>query len=130
MAKKRKISTEFDWYLVSVDRLKKIGLILLVIAIGVGGYLYWSYGARNPRQRAEKAMSDAQESLNELAASRDFNTFRAEFDRGNKKLDDARTFFASQKFAESESAAIESQTIATSALARLPGERDSDAQCL
>ncbi|HEY5611375.1 MAG TPA: FecR domain-containing protein [Thermoanaerobaculia bacterium] len=125
MAKRQPL---FDWYLISIDRLKKIGILLLVVA--VGGYVYWSQSAKSPRQRAENAISDAEESLNDLAASKDFASFRSDFDRGRVKLEEAKSLLGETKFADAESAAKEAQTIAAAALAKLPGEHDSDAQFL
>lgn len=119
---------DIDWYLISIDKLRKLGLIVLVILLGVGGYFYWSARNRDPRQRAEAAIADAQDMLNRLASSKDFAAFRTEFDRSSKRLSQARTLLASSKYPESLTAAVEAETIAQAALA--PGELDADAQFL
>ncbi|MEO8216331.1 MAG: hypothetical protein ABI718_04540 [Acidobacteriota bacterium] len=128
--KKATSSAEIDWYLISIDRLKKLALSGLVIVLGIGSYAFYYYQQNSPRNRAERALSDAQISLDTLAASRDLNSFREDFDRASAKLDQARTLFSRAKYAEAESVAIESQTITQAALSRLPGQRDSDAQFL
>ncbi|HVT43573.1 MAG TPA: hypothetical protein VMT00_04210 [Thermoanaerobaculia bacterium] len=119
-----------DWYLVSIDRLKKIGLVLLLVILGTTGYFYYQYRNNNPKLRAVSAISDAQDTLNRLAASERFSDFRSEFDRSRAKLEEARALLAEENFAEALSAGVESQTIAQAALARQPGEQDSDAQFL
>lgn len=119
-----------DWYLISIDRLKMIGIFLLFVGLGVGGYFYWDRSAKSPKQRAENAIADAEESLNDLAGSKDFASFRSDYDRGRTKLDEAKTLLNETKFPEAESAAKEAQTIAAAAIAKLPGEHDSDAQFL
>ena len=119
-----------DWYLISVDTLKRLGLILLLIVGGVGGYLYYDYQQKSPRIRAEKAITTARESLETLASSKERNTFRLDYQRARTRLDEARRFLIIKKYPESESAAVESQTITQSALARIPGQKESDAQFL
>jgi len=130
MARKNKqTGADIDWYLISIDRLKQIGLALVLLLLGVGGYFYY-FHSQSPDQRAQNTIRDAETSLNELAGSKDFNSFRSEFERAKGKIDEARTLFVAKKFGEAESKAIESQTITKTALARVPGERDSDAQFL
>jgi hypothetical protein len=131
MAKRQNNSSaDIDWYLVSIARLKQIGLIVLVVVIAALVALLYLNRARDPRERALNRIQDAQRSLNDLAASKDFSSFRTEFERGQGKLTDARQLFSRGTWNEAESAAIESQTIVKSALARLPGANESDAQFL
>ena len=128
--KKANSSAEIDWYLISIDRLKKLALITLVIVLGVGSYAFYYYQQNSPKNRAERAISDAQSALDTLASSKELNTFRDDFNRARAKLDQARSLFMSRRYPDAESVAIESQTITQAALARLPGQRDSDAQFL
>jgi hypothetical protein len=114
--KKKDVSGDIEWYLISIDRLKQIGLILVLLILGGAGYLFWSHRAENPRTAAESAIAAAHQSLNDLAASKDFNQHRNDFDRAQRKLDEAGTLLNTQHYTESESAAIESQTIAHLAL--------------
>src|SRR5437763_7139379 len=86
-----------DWYLISIDRLKKIGLVVFLALLAGGIWFYISRERGNPRTLAETAMTDARQALNSLASSKDFNTHRAEFDRAQKKLDEASTFFGGKK---------------------------------
>ena len=88
---------EFDWYLISIDRLKQIGLIILLLALGLAGWWFFTNQKRNPRSAAEAAIADAREALNALASSKDFTNHRSEFDRAQKKLDDATTALTSGK---------------------------------
>jgi len=126
----RQTTADIDWYLISIDRLKKIGVAILVILLAGGAYFYYDYRVNSPRHQAEKAIEGAEGALNELAASKDLASFRTEFDRGNAKLTEARSFFSANDYIQAEATAIESQTVITAALARIPGERDSDAQFL
>lgn len=121
---------DIDWYLISIDRLKKIGIFIFILLLGAGAYFYYDYRSKNPRQRAERAISGAQGALNELAESKDFNAFKSEFDRGTAKLQEARDLLSGGKYPEAEAAATEAQTIVTAALARIPGVQDADAQFL
>ncbi|HVT05626.1 MAG TPA: hypothetical protein VHL58_19885 [Thermoanaerobaculia bacterium] len=127
--KKKQTGADIDWYLISIDRLKKIGLGLFIVLLAAGSYLYY-FHSQTPEQRAQNTIRDAETSLNELAGSKEFNSFRTEFERAKGKIDQARSLFAAQKFPEAESAAIESQTITKTVLARVPGQGDSDAQFL
>ncbi len=129
-AKKKKPSYgDIDWYLISIDRLKKIGLALLVIGLAGGAYFYYAAG-KNPPQRAARAISDAQDMVNELAASKELARLKTDFDRSNKKLAEAKRFFDSKSYQKAEASAIESQTIAQAAISQSGGSRDSDAQFL
>ncbi len=131
MAKRQKkvAGAEIDWYLISIDRLKQIGLVILLILLGLGGWWYYSGQKRNPRSIAESAIAEARQALNTLAASKDFNQHRSEFDRAQRKLDAAAAMLASAKYPEAESAAVESQTISRAALSGAGGG-DNDAQFL
>src|ERR1700756_1160116 len=131
MAKKKKPApgVDIDWYLVSIDRLKKIGLIILLLLLGAGGWLYYSNQKRNPRSSAESAIAEARQALNTLASSKDFPSHRGDFDRAQHKLDEAGTLLASGKYSDAESAAVESQTFSRAALSG-KGGTENDAQFL
>jgi hypothetical protein len=130
MAKKRKVQgADIDWYLISIDRLKQIGLVVLIILLSGAAYFFWQKEKGNPRSNAESAIADARQALNSLAASKDFNLHRAEFDRAQRKLEEANKLFASTKYQEAQGAAVESQTISRTALSG-GGERENDAQFL
>lgn len=131
MAKKRsKVQgADIDWYLISIDRLKQIGLVVLLLLLAGGGYLFWQRAQGNPRSNAESAINDARQALNALAASKDFASRRNQFDRAQRKLDEANTLFASTKYLEAQGAAVESQTISRTALSGA-GEAENDAQFL
>jgi hypothetical protein len=128
MAKKKKVQTAtIEWYLISVDRLKQIGLVVLILLLGGAAYFFYHREKGNPRSNAESAIADARQALNSLAASKDFNLHRNEFDRAQRKLDEANSLFAATKYLEAQDAAAESQAISRSALS---GERENDAQFL
>jgi hypothetical protein len=131
MAKKKQVKTagaEIDWYLISVDRLKQIGLVVLLLLLGGAGYWFWERSKGNPRSNAESAIADARQALNQLAASKEFETRRREFDRAQRKFDEATARFASVRYPEAQEAAIESQTISRTALSG--GAPENDAQFL
>ena len=118
MAKKNRQSSsaEIDWYLISIDRLKQIGLVVLLLLLGGAGYWFWQSQKSNPKQNAESAIADARQSLNALAASPDYNARRAEFSRAQQKLDEANRHLAAARFVEAQGAAVESHTISRTAL--------------
>src|SRR5438477_286091 len=129
MAKKKKVAgADIDWYLISIERLKQIGLVLLLLILGGAGWWYWSHQKANPRGAAQAAIADARDALNSLAASKDFSHHRSEFDRAQKRLDEANSLLGGGRFTDAQSAAVESHTISRNALAG--GERESDAQFL
>ena len=128
--KKKKVSgTDIDWYLISIDRLKQIGLVVLLILLTGGGYWFYTKEKGNPRSNAESAITDARQALNALASSASFATHRSEFDRAQRKLEEARTLFGSSKYPEAQGAAVESQTISRTALSG-GADRENDAQFL
>ncbi|HEY8711550.1 MAG TPA: FecR domain-containing protein [Thermoanaerobaculia bacterium] len=130
MAKKRSKAVQgadVDWYLISIDRLKQVGLVVLILLLSAAGYFFWQKEKGNPRSNAESALADARQALNALASSKDFNVHRTEFDRAQRKLDDANKLYTSTKYVEAQGAAVESQTISRGALS---GDRENDAQFL
>jgi len=129
MAKRKKVAgADIDWYLISIDRLKQIGLVILVLILAGVGWLMWSRQRPDPKNAAEAAISEAKDALNALAASKDFTSHRAEFDRASKKLDEANSLFASSKYGDAESSAVESQSISRGAISG--AQRENDAQFL
>jgi hypothetical protein len=129
MARKRPARADIDWYLISIDRLKQIGLVLLLVVLGLSGWWFFTNQKRNPRSSAEAAISEAREALNALASSTDLNKHRSEFDRAQKKLDEATTLLATAKYSNAQEAAVESQTISRAAITG-GGGADNDAQFL
>ena len=126
---KRVANAEVDWYLISIDRLKKIGGIVLLLIMAAAGWFFFQQQKGNPRTNAESAIADARQALNSLAASKEFATRRLEFDRAQKKLEQANGLFSAAKFPEARDAAVESQTISRTALSGT-AERENDAQFL
>jgi len=129
MARKRVTGADIDWYLISIDRLKQIGLVLLLLALGGAGWWFWYDQKTNPKMKAESAMGDARQALNALAGSADFNSHRNEFNRSQQKLDEAATHFKASRFEQAYDVAVESQTISRAAVSG-GGDLTSDAQFL
>ena len=128
MARKKKQaagSESIDWYLISIDRLKQIGLIVLLLLIAGGAWWFWSNQKGNPKTLAEVAITDARQALNDLASSKEIQTHRSDFDRAQRKLDEAQTLFSGGKFLEAQGAAVESQTISRTAHRGGDGENDA-----
>lgn len=119
-----------DWYLISLDKLKKFSVVLIVLAIGLGAFLYRDLIMASPKTKAEAAIQDAEQSLNELAATENFQEFRPEFDSGQQQLTVAQERFNAGEYAIAEQAAQESQSIVGAALARVSGEKQAAAQFL
>jgi hypothetical protein len=131
MAKKKKSDggENLDWYLISIDRLKQIGLVVLILLLGGAGYWFWQKEKGNPKSNAEAAIEEARQALNVVSASKDFKKYEAEFNRGMQKLDEARAFLGAAKYSDAQGAAVEAQTIASTVL-RGEGARENDAQFL
>jgi hypothetical protein len=129
--KKKKVNSaaSVDWYLISIERLKQVGLVLLLLLLGGAGYWFWHNQKGNPKTNAESAISDARQALNALAASPEFSSHRNEFNRAQQKLDEAGSHLLATRFAEAHDAAVESQTISRAALSG-GGDFESDAQFL
>lgn len=125
--KKKDVSGDIEWYLISIDRLKQIGLVILLVLLGIGAWYFWNNKERNPKSMAESAIAGAHDALNDLAASKEFNQHRNEFDSAQRKLDTAKTLLGQGKFSEATSAAVDSQTISRGAL-RGGATLDTDAQ--
>jgi hypothetical protein len=131
MAKKvkKQSGADIDWYLISIERLKQIGLVVLLLILGGAGYWFWHNQKDNPKSSAESAITDARQALNSLAASPEFNAHRTEFARAQQKLDEANTLFGGSKYVEAQASANASLAISRSALA-LGVNMESDAQFL
>ncbi len=129
MARRKAAGADIDWYLISIDRLKQIGLILLLVVLGLSGWWFFSSQKRNPRSSAEAAIADAREALNQLASSKDLSSHRSEFDRAQKKLEEATTLLSAAKYPNAQETAVESQTISRAAMSG-GGTADNDAQFL
>ena len=127
--KKQSAAAEIDWYLISIERLKQIGLVVLLILLGGAGYWFWQSHKSNPRSNAESAIADARQSLNALASSAEFNAHRQDFNRAQQKLDEANKHLAAARFAEAQGAAVESHTISRTALSG-GADVENDAQFL
>src|ERR1051325_10611384 len=112
MAKKRHVAgADIDWYLISIERLTQIVLVILLVILAGAGWWYWSHQKANPKSSAEAAIADARDALNSLAASKDFQSHRSEFDRAQKRLEEATPPRASGGLVEAQSAGVESQPI-------------------
>ena len=129
MARQRQTGADIDWYLISIDRLKQIGLVLFLLALGGAGWWFWHNQKTNPKTKAESAIADARQALNSLAGSPDFNAHRAEFTRAQQKLDEASTHLAAARYEQAHTVAVESQTISRAAMSG-GGDLESDAQFL
>ena len=131
MAKKKgkEAGADIDWYLISIDRLKQIGLVILLVALGLAGWWFFSSQKRNPRSTAEAAIADARQALNDLAASKELTTHRSEYDRASKRLEAAQTLLSQAKYPDAQGAAVESQTISRAALSG-SSSAENDAQFL
>lgn len=117
-----------DWYLISIDRLKQIGLVILLIVLGLAGWWFFTNQKRNPRSSAEAAITEARQALNALASSKEFTSHRSEFDRAQRKLDEASGLLSAGKYPNAQEAAVESQTISRAAISG--GAAENDAQFL
>src|SRR5215212_1834319 len=127
MARQRQTGADIDWYLISIERLKQIGLVLFLLALGVAGWWFWHNQKTNPKTKAESAIADARQALNALAASADFNAHRSEFARAQQKLDEAGTHLNATRYEQAHLVAVESQTISRAAMSG-GGDLESDAQ--
>lgn len=130
MARNKKQSgADIDWYLISIDRLKQIGLVVLLLLLAGAGYWFWQSQKGNPKSNAESAIADARQALNALASSAEFNSHRNEFNRAQQKLDEANAHLAAARYDQARDSAVESQTISRAALSG-GGDLESDAQFL
>ena len=122
--KKRDANESIDWYLISIDRLKQIALVVFLLLLGLGIWWYIQRERGNPRTNAESAITDARQALNTLAASKELAQHRGDFDRAQKKLDQASADFAASKYSEAQTEAVESQTISRTAISGGSGEEN------
>ncbi|MFL6244900.1 MAG: FecR domain-containing protein [Thermoanaerobaculia bacterium] len=129
MAKNRKQSgIDVDWYLISIERLKQIGLVVLLLLLAGAGWWFWHNQKGNPKSNAESAIAQARQALNSVAAAPDFNSHRSEFNRAQAKLDEALAHLNAARFEQARDSAVVSLTISRAALNVTDPE--SDAQFL
>lgn len=129
MAKRNPTAANIDWYLISIDRLKQIGLVVVLLLLAGAGVWFWREQKGNPKTNAETAIAEARQALNSLAASAEYNAHHAEFNRAQQKLEEARSQFNASRYAEAQTAAVESATISNTARTGT-GAVDNDAQFL
>ncbi|HEX8171073.1 MAG TPA: hypothetical protein VF824_11090 [Thermoanaerobaculia bacterium] len=127
--KSRDSGANLDWYLISIERLKQIGLVVLLLLLGGAIYWFWHNQKTNPKTNAESAIADARQALNALAASAEFNAHRTEFTRAQQKLDEANGHLIAGRYTEAQGAAVESQTISRTASSG-GVDKENDAQFL
>lgn len=131
MAKPNRNSrADLDWYLISVRRLRQIGVVLVLGLIGAAVWYYFAHYRNNPSARAAAAISEAGRAVSELAGSGQVDAFQAELDQARAKLAEAQQQLRARQYAATISTAGEAQAIARTALARQGGGRDFDAQFL
>jgi hypothetical protein len=114
--KKAAAGSEVDWYLISIARLKQIGTGIALLILAAGGTWYYKAQKETPRSAAESAIGNARQALNTLASSPELANHRSEFDRAQKKLEEATAAFVAIRYPDAQAAAIESQTISRTTL--------------
>jgi hypothetical protein len=127
MSRKKPTYADIDWYLISIDRLRKGGLIIIVL-LAVGAAAWWFFYGQTPRERARRAISEAEVALNQLASVDDFRAVKPDFDRSNVRLVEGRALYQSGEWTGAIRAGSDAANIATLALARIPGAGQFDAQ--
>lgn len=120
-----------DWFLISIDKLRLIGGILLLLLIAGTVWLFKDeILGSTPRQRAQAAIEDAEHSLNEMAALPNLQEFRSQFDSAESSLGSASDAFDATNYPTAEKLAREAEATARSVLSRLEGEARAAAQFL
>ena len=127
MSRKKPTYADIDWYLISIDRLRKGGLIIVAL-LAVGALVWWFFYGQTPRERARRAISEAEVALNQLASVDDFTSVKPEFDRSNVRLVEGRNLYQEGNWDGAIAAASDATNIATLALTRIPGAGQFDAQ--
>lgn len=127
MSRKKPTSADIDWYLISIDRLRKGGLIVVALLV-LGAAAWWYFYGQTPRERARRAISEAEVALNQLASVDDFGSVKPDFDRSNVRLIEGRSLYGGGNWDGAFAAATDAANIATLALTRVPGEGQFDAQ--
>ncbi|HUP63890.1 MAG TPA: hypothetical protein VM557_01245 [Thermoanaerobaculia bacterium] len=129
MSRKNATNADIDWYLISIDRLKKAGVVLVVLLLAAIA-AWWFFASQNPKERARRAVQNAEVAINELANAPDLSAIRSDLDQGQVKLEEARVAFQGGTYPAAEAAAKEAESIARMAMARVPGDSEFDAQFL
>jgi hypothetical protein len=127
MSRKKPTYADIDWYLISIDRLRKGGLILVAL-LAVAAAAWWFFYGQTPRERARRAISEAEVALNQLASVDDFRSVKPDFDRSNVRLIEGRSLYQGGNWNGALRAASDAANIATLALTRVPGAGQFDAQ--
>ncbi|MBW3565975.1 MAG: FecR family protein [Acidobacteria bacterium] len=121
----------FDWFLISIDKLRLIGGILLLLLVAGTVWLFRDeILGSTPRQRAQAAIEAAEHSLNEMAALPNLQEFRSQYDSAESTLGRASDAFEGTDYPAAETLAREAEATARSVLSRLEGEARAAAQFL
>ncbi len=90
---------ERDWYSISVGSLRTgLGMIVLVMALIGGGFIYQQWEQRTRRDRAERAIDEAGELALEVAEHADYDQLRLDHHVAWDDLEDARGEFEAERY--------------------------------
>ncbi len=100
---------ELDWIIVSVERLRRWGLwVLLVILTGAAAFTAYSYLHEPPRKRAERMLRQASAAEEQLSRAGVSDSLQGEFDQASLLLAQAREDCGRQEWSACEARAGDS----------------------
>lgn len=106
-----------DWYTVSVETLRGLGLSLIVLALaGVGYWVYRQWEARAQEREARAVVEEASGLVEEVGRRRQGTSFAQEFREAWTSLEEARGHLAEAAFGEALAAGRRSRSLLQSIL--------------
>lgn len=100
MKKKTASRVDLDWYLIPISSLKKIGIIIfLIAALAVGGYFIFLY-YQSPKTKAQRFLKEADKKVEEISTLPNFSFYKLNYQQLKEQLQRAQKLFLEKEYTQ------------------------------
>jgi hypothetical protein len=122
------VGTDIDWFVIPIQRIRQIGLVLLVLAIAAAiGWFLYTRSRRTPEEKARGEIASASQLLTRATAASGSPRPGSYVAQARDALRTAQDAYASRRFEEAFRQAVESQSYSRRALGGAGTEETGDA---
>src|SRR5215813_4996989 len=126
--KQQPVGGDIDWYVISIDRLKKGALLFVIIVAGsILAYFVYSRTRRSPEERARIEVVNAEQAVGRAAGGTSSGRPGSHLSQARELLREAQAAQAAKKWDEAFRLAVESQSYSSRALGGAGTEEAGDA---